>query len=488
MSLPPFRAGAGHGREPRLRPRVTLAAALMLAALVAVMAIPQARLEPLQTLRYPAESAGRVSDRHLAFYEGYASVPDWERFLHGLLFGSRTEVENKAIEVYQEILAHFEAHPADSTPWAVQNTRSRLLVTLGETRPWPQLDQALSRLGDHPEQAALAAALRYAYAEPLPPAMTPEVVIGASLLPRGWAADRVRLRVAARSGNTAEAGYRAARLSTEGEQLRRRTLMLTVTVAILMLTGLGALILPGQLSPQPAAWRGGALDQPWPWSQGFGVAARAGLLGIAIVIGLQFMAGSYFRPGVLALWSSLFAALPMLWLMHRHLLRPRGLHFAQAFGLTLSGVRAASFARIVLAILTLEWAGSLLIAWLSWKLNLESHWSQGLHDRLLFGPWETTFFSAVDMVAWGPMVEEIAFRGLLYVTLRSRFKPLPAAAISAGAFSALHFYSLPGFLAVFWSGLVFALAFERFRSLLPVMAVHAASNALALSTVLLFYR
>ena len=86
------------------------------------------------------------------------------------------------------------------------------------------------------------------------------------------------------------------------------------------------------------------------------------------------------------------------------------------------------------------------------------------------------------------MFEEIGFRGLLYVTLRSRLRPLHAAVISSGVFSLLHLYSISGFLSVFWSGLVWAYAFERFRSLMPAMMTHAIGNLFALSLILVFYR
>ncbi len=52
----------------------------------------------------------------------------------------------------------------------------------------------------------------------------------------------------------------------------------------------------------------------------------------------------------------------------------------------------------------------------------------------------------------------------------------------------LHFYSLPGFLMTFWSGLVWALAFESTRSLLPGIAAHAVYNGLYVAGLVLLYR
>lgn len=130
----------------------------------------------------------------------------------------------------------------------------------------------------------------------------------------------------------------------------------------------------------------------------------------------------------------------------------------------------------------------MLISWAGWKLGLDPHWSHGVQERMIFGPWQSTMLSGINLVVWAPIFEELGFRGLVYISLRSRFVPVTAALLSASLFSALHLYSLPGFLSVLWSGLVLTYAFERYRSLLPGMAAHSLNNAIALSIVLLFYR
>ena len=47
-------------------------------------------------------------------------------------------------------------------------------------------------------------------------------------------------------------------------------------------------------------------------------------------------------------------------------------------------------------------------------------------------------------------------------------------------FGAVHLYSLGGFIEVAYAGLVYAIAYERTRSLVPCVAVHAACNGAAL--------
>ncbi len=63
-----------------------------------------------------------------------------------------------------------------------------------------------------------------------------------------------------------------------------------------------------------------------------------------------------------------------------------------------------------------------------------------------------------------------------------------AAVVSSGIFGIVHGYSLQGFLTIFWSGFLWAITFEKSRSLLPGMLCHALSNALAIGTPILIYR
>jgi membrane protease YdiL (CAAX protease family) len=72
--------------------------------------------------------------------------------------------------------------------------------------------------------------------------------------------------------------------------------------------------------------------------------------------------------------------------------------------------------------------------------------------------------------------------------LGSGLGPWTAAVVSAAIFSALHFYSLPGFASTFVGGFLWAMVFEKSRSLAPGMAVHALYNLLYVMGMLLVYR
>ena len=140
------------------------------------------------------------------------------------------------------------------------------------------------------------------------------------------------------------------------------------------------------------------LDNPWPLEEGIHVAVRAAVYGLLIWLGLHLLSSHYFKPNILTLWSTLFASLPMLWLIHHRLLKPRNLNFVSAFGLSLGEIKYRDFFALTSALLALELIGLLLIGWGTWKLGFGSHWAQGIQERLVFGPTQTVIFSVINIL------------------------------------------------------------------------------------------
>lgn len=76
-----------------------------------------------------------------------------------------------------------------------------------------------------------------------------------------------------------------------------------------------------------------------------------------------------------------------------------------------------------------------------------------------------------------PVAEEIFFRGLLYESLKSRFKIRTATVISALIFAIGH---VNNFAMSFIAGLYLAFVYEKERNLTAAMTVHSALNIAAL--------
>jgi uncharacterized protein len=466
----------------------TLLASLLLLAVLYHLINPFASSNQLDKLRYLGVSAGRMMDRHMQFYEGYGQVPMFERALHNFLFGPEAVVEQEAIQVYREVLQHLGNATDDAEHAAQLNIKSRLLVTIAERRSRAELAAALKLLTTDPEEDVIASAIRYAYLDADAKNFSTEIHTGANLLPLGWSADRLRYRIALKTGNDLLANILIQRLEKRGHDHRLFVRWMMLTVGAIILLGLYLVLRPRVLHTI-SPWHRGILDSPWPFIDGYAVAVTAALAGLIISLLLHILPDNpYFTPSFLTSWSTLFASLPMLWLMHRYLLKPRGLTWRRAFGLRRPEDGWRHFVTTTFALLALDWIGVLLIGWGTWQLGLGSHWSEGMQERLVFGPQQTVWFSAINIVVWAAIFEEIGFRGLFYTSLRHRLPPTTAIAISALLFAALHLYSVAGFLSVFWSGLILAYAYERYHSLLPGMMIHAAGNLLSLGPVLLFYR
>jgi uncharacterized protein len=121
-------------------------------------------------------------------------------------------------------------------------------------------------------------------------------------------------------------------------------------------------------------------------------------------------------------------------------------------------------------------------------LHLSSHWADGLQENLIWGSWGLVVRETIDSAIWAPLGEEVAFRGVLYPGLRSRFGVAPAAALSAAVFAVAHGYGVLGFVAVFWSGVLWALAYEKTGSLWPGIIAHSAGNLMATAGVIALLR
>jgi hypothetical protein len=182
------------------------------------------------------------------------------------------------------------------------------------------------------------------------------------------------------------------------------------------------------------------------------------------------------------------AFLPVLLIAHRRLLQPAGLSLAGGLGLAPGPGSGRRLPVAALAVLGLGQVGGVSLDLAGRGLGLAAHWTEWFDHDLAWGPPLVVGLTVVDTVLLTPVFEEIVFRGLLFGTLRRRFSMGVAAPLSAGIFALAHGYGLLGFAAVFWSGLLWAWAYERTGSLLPGIATHAADNLLASASVLLALR
>ena len=143
---------------------------------------------------------------------------------------------------------------------------------------------------------------------------------------------------------------------------------------------------------------------------------------------------------------------------------------------------------VCLALLAAGQAGEWMLGWAGRVFAVPAHWTEWFDRDLAWGPRGLVGLTLLDTVVLTPILEESVFRGLLFATLRRRFGLAASATLSAAVFAVAHGYGVLGFAAVFWSGLVWAVAYEKTGSLLPPIVAHGVDNLMASLSVVLLLR
>ena len=443
-------------------PWVTAVYGLFVGLYLGLAVIPSSSSR-LGQLEHPEESLERVVSRDLDLRAALPVAHDWKRALYVAFAGSEDTLDD-AIAWYDELVG------------AVPGPNAQLyrVTLLGEDGQLNRVSAALVPWEfQGASQARMAQWVRAAY---LVPALDREtgrtlvVQIRSELTP-GWFADVLVARVAAAMDDDAVQAEAEGSIVARGEALLDRWIRLIL--GELALVVLGAVVLGKALARRLSFVVGDAALPPlWSHQDGLGLFVR-GVFGF-LLIGL---ASTFLLPreSLFAGLSTLAAGAPMIWWTLRFC-SLRGWSLPLAFGLTLQPGRVARIVGATLVISTLSVLGEVLITVGSEALQIKAHWTDGLLEDLLWGPSWLVACELLDSVVWAPLIEELAFRGVLYATLRKALGVWPAMGVSAVFFALVHGYGVVGFASVFWSGILWALAYERTRSLLPAILGHAINN------------
>jgi membrane protease YdiL (CAAX protease family) len=361
----------------------------------------------------------------------------------------------------------------------------RRAILLAEADQWDEADQALQIVDD--AQPQLADLVRRAYGDREHHNGSVADDRDTARLRPGWARERLELRLAEKRGDFELAGrVRESSGARDSELVKRTT---TMTLCFVVPCALGLLVLcVWLLRNRPEIVPGSvAIPPPWSWERGFAILARSAFAGLAIST-LLYVASTSFDLELLTVWTTFFASIPMMWWILHYLVEPSRLGLIEVFGFAVSARGIAGWIGLVLAVIAIDQLGTAVITVALRAAGVEPHWSEFVQESFVFGSTPFATLSFIDGAVWAPLFEEVGCRGLLYLTIRRRLGSKGAALFSAMLFGAVHLYSLPGFLSVCWSGVVYALAVEKCRSLLPAMSAHAFNNAFALGAAWLFYR
>jgi len=100
------------------------------------------------------------------------------------------------------------------------------------------------------------------------------------------------------------------------------------------------------------------------------------------------------------------------------------------------------------------------------------------------------FLALISIAVIAPVVEEIVFRGFIYGGLRRRWGVTGSVVASALVFALAHSFSVGGSIvllgpSLFVAGAALAIVYERSRSLVPGMVLHASFNSIAVVAIFL---
>lgn len=437
----------------------------------------------LERVEAPERALTLMVSRIMDVQEGLKRAPAWQQTLFLWISGDTDLERVQAIEWVQE-LEEMSDDPLVPLQLAVLRAESgQVSKALLSAHEWVEADDPL------PQLAALVVA---AYGEgSLPEGETFEVLQAelAELVPAGWFYDRLAERLAQRADNQLLlATIRDASASRVDRQFARARTLTAVELGV-MIVGTVVLIrlwITRARVPNVVRLHEPGVPPPWPGGIGAAVLLRGGAIGAMLtVLFLLYMPQDNASLRALAIPMT---NLPLLLLAYQYLFKPSEMTFDQGFGLEIGWARTGRLIEAVLAVVAAGLGGEWVMDRIAEPLHLTNHWTEWFDADLVWASSSLTAISLVEYVAFAPVFEELAFRGLLFAILRRKFRFLPAALISASVFAIAHGYGLVGFISVLWSGLLWAWIYEKTGSLLPGILAHAVNNLLVCLSVMALLR
>jgi membrane protease YdiL (CAAX protease family) len=431
----------------------------------------------VESVSEPDRALALIVERTMDLDDALAVASPLERRLYALTLTDGCGSLGQAIDWYEEL--------AQTMPGDVF-VDVRLAVLRGEAGRLGEVQDAVDEWNARGEVWAGDTIAAAYLAAPIEPGWPARQAVD-RLVDRGWFHDRLALRLAPRIGDDVWLAETRQAARDRTAPLLRLIRGFAATEVLLLILGVAAALSLVVVRRRPVA--AAPLPPPWPGSEGLVVMIRGGAGGVVVTVLLLAFAGWTHRGAAILEGVSLpLVYVPVLLLAGRRLLAPAGLSFTGGFGLRPGegGWRPLARGAIILAAAGI--VVDIALGLLSEATGVPSHWTEWFDEDLAWGSGGVLVASLLGTVLFAPLLEEIVFRGLLYGTLRRRLGWPTAAVLSAAVFAAAHGYGVAGFGSVFASGIMWSIAYEKTRSLLPGMIAHAANNVSAACAVLALLR
>ena len=469
----PFEQRQEASGPPQAPARFSLAGTIVSTVLVAIFVgyVSYSPVTPQGALERPEEDLERLVSREMDLRQALELAPAWERAVYRFFAGDEDSlvqairwydgltIQSPETQLYRVILL-AEAGQADRVSTAII--------------PWQYQGEVMAEMLEW-----IRAAYLKGHTDPtLSEGYVAE--IGDDLSP-GWFSDILKARIADSVGDRTTAIEAQGAIAARGAALLWKQRVLTIAVFMVLIGGCLVLVLM-LLRPSPAANGTALLPPPWDLSDGYAIFIR-GVLGFLLISGMLFLLPD---PNPFGGMVSLLGGIPILWLTIRYL-ASKGLSVGTVFGLR-PLPNFAFLVKVTVVLVALSLLGELAITFIVSSFHFKTDWTDGLLEEVLWGSWWIVLGTAVDSTLWAPVVEEVAFRGILYGTLRTKLGVAPAAMLSGAMFAVVHGYGAIGFASVLWSGIIWAVAYEKTRSLWPAILAHGINNLLVTSEFAWLYR
>ncbi|MBL8857009.1 MAG: CPBP family intramembrane metalloprotease [Planctomycetes bacterium] len=471
---------------------ITLFISLMLVGLIVCSPMQnQSDVRMLHVVR-PVETVQRLFERNLWIEEAIDDIPAQYRRVARILVGDSEPMRPAAIAAFDEVLQQNgypardlqgETKPVD--PQLLDGLRARRAVLLLEANRNEEARVDMQRLSAS-GHAAFVEGLKLAFStEPstelrnideFEPGLAGDDWIGTML--------RVRLERATNAGGVS--GDTLLAINTRQQSVFGRVVLMAALRVALLLAGF-IVILSWLVRNRPAIPSGGADIPPvWTFESGYSTAVRVAFAAIAVQFVVTITDAGLGQP-LLRVVSATLCALPLLWLVRRRLLRPLGATFDSAFGLS-PFVRPLNWIGVALAVHAIQWLGVQVLVDGLLATGVKSHWSGQVDSIVLWVARPLALVEVFDVCVVAPIAVELGLRGLMFLTLRRHYGAWQSALFSSLLFAAAQFDSMPGMVATAWVGFVYAMTYERTRSLVPNIAAGMLAGALAYAHIWAFWR
>ena len=436
----------------------------------------------LQRFEEPDRALDLMVSRMLEAQDSLSGSPEWQQWLAEWTMGNKDEAYTQGIRWYRELV--------ETTDDPL--SKLRLVILLGESGREAEALAEAKEWHDHDVSAGLFEQLTVAAYGSQPLDRIQELELQAALaetVPSGWFYNQLSARLARRGGHQGRLATIEQQSAGNTDRIQQWIRPVIVTEMICLMIGsvmlLGIVRLRGQRVDILRVHVPG-VPPPWSGSTAVAVILRGGALGA--ITTLAFLSMPAFEQSSASALVIPLANLPLLILAYVQLLKPAGLTFGNGFGLRIKSGNYGRLACIIVSVIAAGLWGEWVLGKAADVLNLTNHWTEWFDPNIVWASPSQLTVSVLEYVIFAPIFEEIAFRGLLYATLRRRLAFFPAAIISTSIFALAHGYSLIGFISVFWSGFLWAWIYERTGSLIPGMVAHAMNNLLVCLTVMALLR